>query len=1121
MISLLYVDDEPALLDAGSIFLERSGELLVTTVTGGREALQLLESRHFDAIVSDYQMPEMDGIELLKEVRRLYPDLPFILFTGKGREEIVIQAINNGVDFYLQKGGDPKVQFAELEHKIRQAIRRRTAEEDRRLTEKRLDAMIQLYAMRDYPLKDITDYALEQAVIITQSTLGYLAFLTDDERVLLMYSWSKQAMDECRIQEKPREYPVEKTGLWGEAVRQRRAIITNNYSADNPLKKGTPPGHVRLQRHMNVPIFDGNRIVIVVGVGNKLNNYDEDDILQLSLLMNGLWGIIRRKRVEEALHKNLDELAKNQKDLAESRQMLRSVLDTIPVRVFWKDRSLHYLGCNLPFAKDAGYQTPADIIGKTDYEMGWADQAEMYRADDKVVIESGNPKYNYEEPQTTPEGKRIWLRTSKIPLRNTDGELLGVLGTYEDITEAKRIQGVITGKNEELQAAYQQLSATDKTLRENYRQLLEHQAALKENEEKYRNLFEAESDAVLLIDNETGAILEANNAATALYGYSKDEILSRKNTDLSAEPEDTERVTRTTPVLADRVVTIPLRYHKKRDGTVFPVEITGRFFNWGGRPVHVAAIRDITERQQAAEARQGRADRAVGYQKALVELATTDAPTLRIALNRITEMGSRILNVDRVSIWFFSKDGESLTCNDLYIGSISIHEYGREINRKDYPRYFSALQDNRAIVAKDTLTHEQTFEFKKEYFGQYKIVSALYIPIRTGLTVVGVLCFEETKSPRSWDIEDQDYAIALADYTAIVLEQARRRLAEKDLRKSEEKYRTVINRANEGIVILQEGILQFVNPRAAELLGGSPEILNGRSFYDFVAPAEREKVRAMQLRRMEGEDVPSVFETILISRDNVVINVELNAGIMDYNGKSSDIIFIRDVSDRKRSEQSLRLANEKLNLLSNVTRHDILNKLTIAIGYLELAKLTHEREKLEDFIRKIDATLHVMEDQIMFTRDYQDMGVKDPEWQDASETFDLAVSQLDTGKVQITNNLSGLTVLADPLLGKVMYNIIDNSLRYGQNLTSINASYRREGSTTILLIEDDGIGIPAKDKSKIFEKGFGHHTGLGLFLAKEILSLTGIEIMETGFPTKGARFELHIPAGRFRISEST
>ena len=129
MISVLYTDDEPFLLEVGKIFLEESGEFTVTTATGAEKALQLLEVEKFDAIVSDYQMPGMDGIEFLEEVRKNFGELPFILFTGRGREEVVIQAINSGVDFYIQKGGEPKSQFAELTHKIKTAVSRRKAEE--------------------------------------------------------------------------------------------------------------------------------------------------------------------------------------------------------------------------------------------------------------------------------------------------------------------------------------------------------------------------------------------------------------------------------------------------------------------------------------------------------------------------------------------------------------------------------------------------------------------------------------------------------------------------------------------------------------------------------------------------------------------------------------------------------------------------------------------------------------------------------------------------------------------------------------------------------------------------------------------------------------------------------
>jgi PAS domain S-box-containing protein len=126
---------------------------------------------------------------------------------------------------------------------------------------------------------------------------------------------------------------------------------------------------------------------------------------------------------------------------SDANRMLQAVLDATPVRFFWKDLDLRYLGCNTNFAKDAGFDSPSQLLGRDDFAMGWRDQAELYRADDRAVIESGESKLNYEEPQTTPDGKTVWLRTSKIPLRTAEGEIFGVLGTYEDITDSRRLAG--------------------------------------------------------------------------------------------------------------------------------------------------------------------------------------------------------------------------------------------------------------------------------------------------------------------------------------------------------------------------------------------------------------------------------------------------------------------------------------------------------------------------------------------------------------------------------------------------------------------------------------------------------------------------------------------------------
>lgn len=173
------------------------------------------------------------------------------------------------------------------------------------------------------------------------------------------------------------------------------------------------------------------------------------------------------------------------------RRMLQAVLDTIPVRVFWKDRQMKFLGCNLRFARDAGLSSPDEIIGKDDYELPWREQAPLYRADDRQVMDSGVPKLNYEEPQTAPDGTTLWLRTSKIPLRNEAGEIFGVLGTYEDITERKH-------KEE----------------------------ALRESEERFRSVVEQSQDGITLISG-TGEIIEWNHAQERITGLSRDRVIGR------------------------------------------------------------------------------------------------------------------------------------------------------------------------------------------------------------------------------------------------------------------------------------------------------------------------------------------------------------------------------------------------------------------------------------------------------------------------------------------------------------------------------------------------------------------------------------------------------------------
>ncbi len=150
--------------------------------------------------------------------------------------------------------------------------------------------------------------------------------------------------------------------------------------------------------------------------------------------------IIGEERGRIWCFKDITEQARAQAALEQSNQLLNTVINASPVRIFWKDNNLRYLGCNTLFAQDAGLQTPQDLIGKSDFQMGWKEQATLYQADDRQVMESGEAKLLYDEPQATPDGSTIWLRTSKVPLRNVNNSVMGILGVYQDITKQKNIE---------------------------------------------------------------------------------------------------------------------------------------------------------------------------------------------------------------------------------------------------------------------------------------------------------------------------------------------------------------------------------------------------------------------------------------------------------------------------------------------------------------------------------------------------------------------------------------------------------------------------------------------------------------------------------------------------------
>jgi PAS domain S-box-containing protein len=228
-----------------------------------------------------------------------------------------------------------------------------------------------------------------------------------------------------------------------------------------------------------------------------------------------------------------------------------------------------------------------------------------------------------------------------------------------------------------------------------------------------------------------------------------------------------------------------------------------------------------------------------------------------------------------------------------------------------------------------------------------------------------------------------------------------------------------------------------------------------------------------------------------------------------------------DITERKLASEALRQANKKLNLLSGITRHDIRNQLLALEGYLAISRDTlDDPVRTAEFITKEEKIAAAIAHQILFTKDYEDLGVKAPVWQKVHTVITTVLPRLPLRNIRVDPGDPNLEVYADPLLEKVFYNLIDNALRYGgEQMTAILVANREENGVFILTVEDDGNGISADDKRQLFTKGFGRHTGLGLYLSREILAITGITITENGMPGRGARFEMTVPKGVYRFSD--
>lgn len=348
----------------------------------------------------------------------------------------------------------------------------------------------------------------------------------------------------------------------------------------------------------------------------------------------------------------------------------------------------------------------------------------------------------------------------------------------------------------------------------------------------------------------------------------------------------------------------------------------------------------------------------------------------------------------------------------------------------------------------------------------------------------------------------------------IVTDITEKKQAEVALLEKEERYRTIVENNLDGFFrVDMAGLLVMANPALARMFGyASPGEMIGISVKRLYSrPENRQNV----LERIAKETHVSDYEIEFVRKDGSVFWGSLNGQFLhDENGQISGIeSVIRDITERRTMEHAIQEANRKLNLLNSIIRHDVTNQLTALQGFIQIASLKKTDPVIADYLRKIDDIASTINRQIEFTRTYQELGVKQPSWLVVEEIIARVESRV---QIKFSKTCGGLEVLADPMLEQVFSNLCDNTVRHGGHVTRITVRCEREPDGLIIIVEDDGTGVPAAEKEKIFIRGYGRHTGLGLFLAREILSITGIGIKETGIPGQGARFEMLVPKGSFR-----
>lgn len=603
------------------------------------------------------------------------------------------------------------------------------------------------------------------------------------------------------------------------------------------------------------------------------------------------------------------------------------------------------------------------------------------------------------------------------------------------------------------------------------------ESALKSSEKKYRSLFENSNDAVL-IHYTNGKIIDINERLALMLGYNSEYILGGNIFDLFSKDSRNS----VNDIISELKKKKNLFFESemvRKDGKNVIVEVSASIVS-GEKGIVQSVVRDITEKKIAEDA-------LIESEKRFRNL-TDLLPQIVFELD--TE--GRVTFLNKNGFESFQADNDIIGKGICFWEAIAPEE--KEISRQNFNQIISGHNS------------ETSFEYTAQRFDGTKFPMLVYVSLIeksgnvTGARGIGIDISTRKKMEEALLVSEERLNLAIQGAGVCVWDW--------DMKNDHiffsGNYKEMFGYGN-----LDEECLQ-TNWRELLQIQFFSDVMD---FFTGITDVEGKKFDP------DSHQFESEYHILCKNGRYKWINVMGKIAESDALGIPVRIVGImQDITQIKQYQNAISEANRKLNLLSSITRHDILNQIAGINGFTDLMyRKVEGNEELIHHLERIKQASGNIQEQIIFTRDYHNIGVESPVWQRVDLITKKMQSKAKSMGINLNVSMPHLEIYADPMLEKIFFNLLDNAVRHGQKVSLVDISFERKNKTGVIVVEDDGIGVPEKLKSRIFDHGFGSNTGLGLFLTKEILGITTLKIVETGIYGKGAHFEIILPPEYYRI----